>query len=369
MRLRELPTNANAKALPLPDKSIQCAVTSPPYFRQRDFDHPDQIGQEETLAEYVMAVADVFDEIDRVLRDDGTAWLNLADRFVDGHLVNVAWSVADELAERGWMRRSHVIWNKLANLPEPMKGWRWEMTATGYKLRKHAWRPTKAHEHLFLLTKSMLYFADGEDVREKPAGYDRKGGQASYLANGTTTHGVGSSTLHQMNPNGANRRTVWDLGTARYKGNHDAPFPVELAELCLKAGTPRGGCCPECRAPFARVLPEPGSGDRGESLSNAQNDNWLPTCGHWQYIDSAVPARILDPMAGSGSTLIAARELGLDAIGTDLNFTYVKQEQAERLGLNALARFNRTAKDHGSLAATMEQVFGLPLFERAPLLE
>jgi DNA modification methylase len=318
----------------------------------RDYDHPDQLGHEETLAEYVAAVGQVFDEVWRVLRDDGTAWLNLADRFVDGHLVNVAWSVVDELERRDWMRRSHVIWNKVDSMPEPMKGWCYEETEAsancrGHKLRRNAWRPTKAHEHLFLLTKSMRYYADGEDVREKPAGYERKGGQASYLANGTTTHGVGSSTLHQMNPNGANRRSVWNIGTARYKGDHDAPFPVELARICLAAGTSRGGCCPKCRSPFARV---------------GGSDEFWPTCGHWQYQKSPVACRVLDPMAGSGSALVAARELGLDAIGTDLNFKYVKQEQAERLGLNALMRFNQTSAKHGSFAAVTEQLFGLPLF-------
>ena len=357
MKLRELPVNANALALPLPDDSIQCVVTSPPFFNQRDYDHPQQIGREETIGEYVQVVADVFDEVWRVLRDDGTAWLNLADRFVEGQLVNVAWAAADELVRRGWMRRSHVIWEKTDSMPEPVKGWRFEAgedsadcrperSSGGHRLRRSAWRPTKAHEHLFLLTKSMHYYADGEDVREKPAGYDRKGGRASYLANGTTTHGVGSSTLHQMNPNGANRRSVWNIGTARYQGDHDAPFPVELARICLAAGTSRGGCCPKCRAPFARV---------------GGSDEFWPTCGHWQYQKSPAACRVLDPMAGSGSSLLAARELGLDAIGTDLNFNYVKQEQAERLGLNALMRFNQTAAEHSSFAAVTEQLFGLPL--------
>jgi DNA modification methylase len=323
--------NSDARKIPLRDGCVQCVVTSPPFFNLRDYDSENQIGHEADLLDYVTAIVDVFEEVRRVLRPDGVAWLNLGNKYASsggdrpenfkrGDLIGVPWMVAMALQMRGWWLRADCIWNKTNPIPDPVKGWRFEYTATGMKLLRGSWRPSRTHEYVFMLAKSQKYYSDGEPVREEPAAYTRKGGSADYTANGSATHGKGSSSFHQMNPNGANKRSVWNIPTAQWPGEHCATFPPELVRPCLKSSTPAGGCCSVCEAPWARVR---------------DTETFFPTC---RCLDaSPKPSLVLDPFVGSGTMLQEARDLGLRGVGMDLNFDYLLKDARERLDIRAVA--------------------------------
>lgn len=210
----------------IPDNTFQCCVTSPPYWGLRDYDFPGQIGAENTIDEYIKDIVLVFQEVQRVLRDDGTLWLNIGDSYTSGgrtwrapdkknpartmtyrpdtpaglkpkDLIGVPWKIAFALQEDGWYLRSDIIWNKPNCQPESVKD-----------------RPTRSHEYLFLLTKSENYYYDFNAVRE-PANGD---GQLK------------------------NRRSVWNINTEGFKGAHFAVFPPNLVKLCLLAGSSPGSC-------------------------------------------------------------------------------------------------------------------------------
>lgn len=290
----------------LADGSVQCCVTSPPYWGLRDYGVDGQIGMERTPEEYVARLVAVFREVRRVLRDDGTLWLNIGDSYASGKgtchnpgggpksyiqekerfqldrgsvtslresglkpkdLVGIPWRVAFALQADGWWLRSEIVWAKKAPMPESVRD-----------------RPTRSHEKVFLLTKAARYFYDAEAVRELPADYSRKGGSATYTANGSTTNGVGSSTLHQMNSRGRNQRDVWTLGPEPYPEAH-----FEIPRRAILAGTSARGCCPRCGAPWKRVV---------ERTSEATG--WQPTCtcgapGDWQPDDLEI---IASPLGG-----------------------------------------------------------------------
>ena len=301
----------------MPAESVHCVVTSPPYWGLRDYGTDGQLGLEATPEAYVANMVDVFREVRRVLRDDGTLWLNLGDSYAraqetnvpqtkDGgapaypihakagssggavgrgdrpgsrvaslglkpkDLVGIPWRVAFALQADGWYLRSDIIWAKPNPMPESVTD-----------------RPTKAHEYLFLLSRSARYYFDADAVREGLAGYERKGGKATYTADGFTTNGVGSKSLHQMSDAGRNIRSVWTIATEPYPGAHFATFPRKLVEPCVKAGCPEGGT-------------------------------------------------VLDPFAGSGTTLLVAQALGRRGVGIDLNPEYL--EMAVRRGSREFGR-------------------------------
>jgi DNA modification methylase len=179
-----------------------------------------------------------------------------------GREVTLDYPAPASLNEQGWYVRSDIVWGKSNPMPESVTD-----------------RPTKAHEYLFLLSKSPRYYFDADAVREAPAEYERKGGTATYTADGFTTNGVGSKSLHQMNGSGRNLRSVWTIATEPYPGAHFATFPRKLVEPCVKAGSPEGGT-------------------------------------------------VLDPFAGSGTTLLVAQALGRRGVGIDLNPDYLKQALA-----------------------------------------
>jgi DNA modification methylase len=280
--------------------SIQCAVTSPPYWGLRDYGQPGQLGLERTPDEYVANMVDVFREVHRVLRDDGTLWLNLGDSYAmttkgssgkgekqvtnkgtliadrswsipsglkPKDLVGIPWRVAFALQADGWYLRSDIIWHKPNPMPESVTD-----------------RPTKAHEYLFLLTKRERYFYDADAVREPMArAYEvgcgvgvqfRSGGVDSLTGQdrgGTSQDGL---ARHIPNPLGRNRRSVWSVATRPYRGAHFAVFPPKLIEPCILAGSRLGDT-------------------------------------------------VLDPFAGSGTALAVALEHGRNAIGCELNPAYV----------------------------------------------
>jgi DNA modification methylase len=250
----------------LPEKSVQVVVTSPPYWGLRDYGAEGQIGLEQSPDAYVEELCQVFDEVWRVLKDDGTVWLNLGDSYAsmrdskvtpdslrngDGtkvaqgaanrnpkvlkeaglkhkDLVGIPWRVAFALQARGWYLRSDIIWSKPNPMPESVRD-----------------RPTKSHEHIFLLTKNYKYYYDSEAIREE------------------AVDGL------------KNKRDVWPIQTKPFKGAHFAVYPPELVEPCVLAGSRIGDI-------------------------------------------------VLDPFSGSGTTGVVAINNGRTYIGLELNPDYAQ---------------------------------------------
>lgn len=246
----------------LPPGIAQTCVTSPPYFGLRDYGVDGQIGLEATPEEFVAKMVEVFREVRRVLRDDGTLWLNLGDSYAggnttgkwregsaradgdvrdDGHsrrnrngigavagckpkdLIGIPWRVAFALQADGWCLRSDVIWHKPNPMPESVTD-----------------RPTKAHEYLFLLAKSDRYYFDSDAFKEPQV----KGASGSEFHTGKTgEHQQGrASTKPREDVDGMrNRRTVWTIPTHPFRGAHFATFPPALVEPCVLAGCPIDG--------------------------------------------------------------------------------------------------------------------------------
>jgi site-specific DNA-methyltransferase (cytosine-N4-specific) len=206
----------------LPDQHFQCCVTSPPYWGLRDYSVDGQLGAEDNLEDYLRRLVSVFREVRRTLKDDGTLWLNIGDAYTSGNrrwrasdrknparamtfrpatpkglkpkdLVGIPWRVAFALQQDGWFLRCDVVWNKPNCQPESVKD-----------------RPTKSHEYLFLLTKSVRYYYDSSAVQEPAEGKRFR-----------------------------NRRSVWNVNTEAYPGAHFATFPPALIEPCILSCTRR----------------------------------------------------------------------------------------------------------------------------------
>ena len=254
----------------LPSRSIHCVVTSPPYWGLRDYGiGDDALGLEPTPELYVKHLVEIFREVRRVLRDDGTLWLNLGDSYAgsgrgpstmnsaqemwsdkkppDGlkpkDLVGIPWRVAFALQADGWYLRSDIIWSKPNPMPESVTD-----------------RPTKSHEYLFLLTKNQRYYYDADAIREPHVRlWDSNNGGGMSTTRHHDAH-IGGSNRHERkypvpNPLGRNKRTVWTVATQPYQGAHFATFPTKLIEPCILAGCPEDGAVLD---PFA------GSGTVGE---------------------------------------------------------------------------------------------------------
>ena len=338
----------------MPAESVQTCITSPPYWGLRDYGDPGQLGLEPTPEQYVANMVEVFAEVRRVLRDDGTCWLNLGDSYngsggVGGpgkshtnqgsverpdnragwsglkpkDLVGIPWRVAFALQADGWYLRSDIIWAKPNPMPESVTD-----------------RPTKAHEYLFLLSKSPRYFYDADAIREGASeiGIAREG-----RARTTPAHSPpGAQPNRRESSNGEwltavrNKRTVWTVATQPFKGAHFAVFPPKLIEPCVLAGSPPKRCG-ECGAPWERVTERtaatvlhPGSdyndkagrndGHRGELVGAAHKTlGWQPTCEHNDDTGSAV---VLDPFSGSGTTGMVALRHDRSYIGLELSSEY-----------------------------------------------
>lgn len=349
----------------LPDCSVQCVVTSPPYWGLRDYGVEGQIGLEPTPEEHVERMVEVFREVRRVLRDDGTLWLNYGDCYYTGgrgspdadanrikdpnsmqashsanaigcaanrrdikgmkpkDLVGMPWRVAFALQAGGWYLRSDIIWSKPNPMPESVTD-----------------RPTKSHEYVFLLTKRPRYFYDADAIREAQ-NWVGGAGNRNYRAwseNGREAEGQSN----RPNPAGRNRRTVWEIPTQPTPEAHFATFPEALVEPCIKAGTSARGACPECGAPWRRVTERgENTGKNGRydaSETTLRNDaakhsgrigetpvhmvGWQPscTCGR----EETVPCVVLDPFGGSGTVAKVARDLGRSSILIEINPEYVQ---------------------------------------------
>lgn len=230
----------------LPNESVDCCVTSPPYFGLRDYGAEGQLGLEATPAAYVEAMTAVFAEVRRVLTPAGTLWLNIGDSYSHGgngardperwpkqsrndhrvehpnkaagkpkDMLGIPWKVAFALQADGWYLRSDIIWAKPNPMPESVTD-----------------RPTKAHEYVFLLSKSPRYFYDAAAIAEPAASGFNERWDASE-ANGTA-------------PTTRNARTVWSIPTEPYAKAHFATFPTALARRCILAGCPEGGTVLDC---------------------------------------------------------------------------------------------------------------------------
>ena len=287
----------------LPDACIQTCVTSPPYFGLRDYGIDGQIGHEETHELYISRLVEVFREVRRVLRKDGTLWLNLGDSYARKNLIGIPWRVAFALQTDGWFLRSDIIWYKPNAMPESVKD-----------------RPTSSHEHIFLMSKSPHYYYNGGAIQEPSVGQtERDVTGPGYWAPGQTPqrgnrhdkqsgHGRRykgfnerwksysfARSVNESPPPGKanqhrnerekveykfvrNKRDVWSISTHPFKDAHFATFPPDLVEPCVLAGCPEQGM-------------------------------------------------VLDPFCGSGTVGMVALRLGRKFLGIDLNPSYVQMSK------------------------------------------
>ena len=361
--------NALERLREMPDESVHCVVTSPPYWGLRDYGVDGAYGLEPTLDEYIERMVEVFREVWRVLRKDGCLWLNLGDAYAsnpsngrgggstlgggrphlsganrDGaglkpkDLIGIPWRLAFALQADGWWLRSDIVWHKLNPMPESVRD-----------------RPTRAHEYVFLLTKSAKYFYDADAIRETQSEgtlerfkdgrlhstYKKVGGSARQKPDFTD-----SIPLGVMPDSKRNARTVWSIATQGFPGAHFATFPEKLVEPCILAGTSEKGVCGKCGVPWERVVEV--DGRRGASWHDHVDDivdgqsksapaptinrtttGWQPTCDHDA---EPVPATALDPFCGSGTTGVVALRDGRSFIGIELNPEYVEMARQRIIG-------------------------------------
>lgn len=433
----------------LADNSVHCAVTSPPYWGLRDYGIPPRtwadgsvcpFGNEPTPDLYIDHAVQIFRAIKRVLRDDGTLWLNLGDSYYSGNsaqvgidagkhsyavdsipamsanrllsvrearqqglkpgdLCNIPNSVATALRNDGWYWRSTIIWSKGNPMPESVSGTRWVRcrlklagvpvphpnaegengvlrnlqgrhatwapcpgcdkcrSAGGYVLQRGKWRPTTSHEYIYMFSKGPSYFCDGEAAREPVSGTAHSRGTGvnpkarNTKAGGTVKQNRSFSAAVSQLVETKNPRTVWNIGTYSYRNAHFATFPPELPRRCIVAGT-AATCCSQCGAPYApvvdteRVATRPGNNTKVGRVSQHTDSPYevqsgsvvgnrdpqrhvsvrsvtghLPTCRCG--VDTVIPATVLDPFAGSGTTGQVAHSLGRHAILIEVNPDYV----------------------------------------------
>jgi DNA modification methylase len=258
----------------LPSDLAHVAITSPPYFGQRDYGVKDQIGIETNLAEYISHLVRVFRELRRVLRSDGTLWLNLGDKYLDNQLLGLPWRVAIALIEDGWFLRSDVIWHKPNAMPSSVKN-----------------RPTTDHEYIFMFSKSKSYYYDANAIREPHVTFSEnskmRGGRNHFGKRGGTPESgknQGNPNLHTgrwdqaFHPLGRNKRTVWSVPLGKFREAHFAVFSEKLIEPCVLAGSPKEGI-------------------------------------------------VIDPFFGSGTTGLVALNNHRNFIGIELNHDYCKMAQ------------------------------------------
>jgi hypothetical protein len=238
------------------------------------------------------------------------------------------WRVAFALQADGWWLRSDIVWHKPNPMPESVRD-----------------RPTKAHEYIFLLTRSRSYFFDQDAVREPQRSRgERHEGRSGYREGHPSKGGIKVRRLH---PAGRNIRSVWRISPQAFPEAHFAAFPERLVEPCIKAGTSEKGCCPKCGAPWRRLLGPArpakgrGSGNRQRRLRHERDGPddhlgssvpWYPAAARtigWQpscecNAGGPVPCTVLDPFLGAGTTALVALKLGRAAIGVELNPEYAR---------------------------------------------
>lgn len=384
MTCRILVGDARQRLQELPDQSIHCAITSPPYWGQRDYgDHEGMIGTENRWPDHLAALIEVFTEVHRVLRHDGTLWVNYGDSYAfsgrtsgPGEIQNnhryrhvdsaprvpmdyTGWDPKElmdlparlrlALSDHGWLLRSRPIWHKPNAMPESTLD-----------------RPTNSHEDLFLMVKrghQKHYSYDNlavrqplrsgpSDIKKMRERQDRltKIADPDPMVKGHNGRIARKKAVGDPE-RGGNLRDVWTIATVPYRDAHFATFPPQLAELCIKAGTSERGVCSICGAPHVRIVDKPamprGSwhdhrGDGTAGQSQPKNDNqlagsdfyeqWEPpaTLGWEPSCDCGadrVRAVVLDPFGGAGTVGMVADRLGRDSVLVECNPHYAEQSR------------------------------------------
>lgn len=271
---RVLHADAAEQLQALPADLVDAIVTSPPYYCQRDYRGPQQLGREPSPEAYIAALVRVFAAARRVLKDTGTLWLVLGDKYREGQLLGMPWRVALALQADGWILRSDIIWHKPNAMPSSVKT-----------------RPTTDHEYVFFLSKTQEYYYDADAIREPHVTFTsqsrmRGGRKHFFQRHGTPEQGKnqGDSNLHDgrwdqaFHPQGRNKRTVWSVPLSKFREAHFAVFPKSLVETCILAGSPPGGV-------------------------------------------------VLDPFLGSGTTAVVAKELSRRYIGIDCVAEYCRMAE------------------------------------------
>jgi site-specific DNA-methyltransferase (cytosine-N4-specific) len=382
----------------LPDESVNCCITSPPYWSLRDYGtaswiggdpgcphkknggrpHVDptstlksphantnhaqegyrdvcrrcgavrvdqQMGLEPTPDAYVARLVAVFREVRRVMRPEAVAFVNLGDGYRDKQLLGMPWQVAFALQQDGWWLRSAITLCKRAPLPESVTD-----------------RPTSATEMLFLLTKAPRYWYDADAVREPhgepTTGLNPHGGQGAHYKSAvlglSASHPTGVDGHLGFHPAGRNQRNWWEISPEPYPDAHFATFGTEIPRRTILAGCPMS-VCPQCGAPWTRLVEKSGGtigtswhnhvddlgrGQRGgDDGHNAASAGWKtyrvetlgysPGCTHDL---EPVPGVVLDPFAGSGTSLLVALRLGRRALGIELSPAYCELARARIVG-------------------------------------
>ena len=334
-----------------------------------------QIGLEKTPEDHIAVMVEVFREVRRVLRDDGTLWMNYGDAYASTQkgsggpsekqdsnkgsryppvkftlppglkpkdLIGMPWRVALALQADGWWLRSSIIWAKGVSFCDTYSG-----SVMPESCRD---RPTSAHENIFLMSKAPRYFYDADAVREKG---DTSAGTSSEFGNKNAAARNVKELTGNMAPGKMftcsghrNLRNVWVINPGGFPGAHFATFPPALVEPCIKAGTSEKGCCASCGAPIRRVVEATG-GTIGESwhdhdemarlgIGQRIEDNragdgtyartttgWEPTCD-CEDAGEPVPCKVLDPFGGAGTAALVADRLGRDAVLVELNKEYAE---------------------------------------------
>lgn len=241
----------------LPDASVQTVVTSPPYWGLRDYGDDEQLGLEKSPFDFIENLCKVFDEIWRVVKDDGTIWVNLGDSYYNKSLAGIPFRFAFAMQERGWFLRQDIIWHKPNVMPESVTD-----------------RCTKSHEYIFLLTKSSKYFYDNKAILEPVSEISLKRSEYGWDSDRPSTKNasMGGTGIHTeqmgtrfVNPEGRNKRSVWTVTAKGYKEAHFAVYPPELIEPCILAGSKEGDTVLD---PFS------GSGTTGE-VALKHNRNYI----------------------------------------------------------------------------------------------
>ena len=361
---------SDACHLPIADESVQCCVTSPPYWGLRSYHGgAAMIGLEPTFDEHLANLVAVFREVRRVLRKDGTCWLNYGDAYNAGTSARRkasadndvgGWQSAGNMGDRrvkdgstktkdlmmmparvamalqadGWWLRSEIVWHKPNPMPESVTD-----------------RPTNSHEKVYLLTKSAKYFYDAEAVRQAPVKWPpNRPGKPKAAANPDRNNTGSDAEWQRMLDRGpgANLRNVWTIPTQGVSAAHFATFPEKLVEPCILAGTSAEGACAKCGAPWVRVgekkligghsrsspIHDAETNDQGNNrardghLSGGRNEfttlGWQPSC----FCEApTVPCTVLDPFVGSGTVCRVATRFNRLGIGCDLGYQKIAVER------------------------------------------
>lgn len=308
----------------LPDASVDCVITSPPYWALRDYGHPDQIGAEPTVEAWADEIATVCAELACVLVPTGSVWLNLGDSYSrhprEGTpkkgLLLAPQRVALRLSRTGWLLRNHIVWAKPNPTPSSVRD-----------------RFTASHEVLYFLTRQARYYFDLDPVRETArttAGPARRPARAYLPREAVPSLGSGSSPRVDLNhglaqmktaglsshPLGKSPGDVWTVPTGSYRGAHFATFPLGLIRRPLLTTCPKRVCV-VCSLPWRRTTQMV----NGRRLATGPLG---PNCPHWQWR----PGRVLDPFMGAGTVALAAEMHERDWVGIELNPAYAALAEA-----------------------------------------